>query len=182
MKKIWYAPNKFEAYGEKEIQAVEECLRDGWLAGFGPRSVKFEQKVSNYFGKKLGIFVNSGSSACLLAIAGLDLPKGCKIITPACTFSTTLAPIIQLGHKPVFVDVNLTSYVPNIKDVVELIDDKVKAIMLPNLIGNKPDWKFLKEELKRIKREDIFLIEAGVFGGLIVPSALITVHCFLLSS
>ena len=159
MKKIWYAPNKFEAYGEKEIQAVEECLRDGWLAGFGPRSVKFEQKVSNYFGKKLGIFVNSGSSACLLAIAGLDLPKGCKIITPACTFSTTLAPIIQLGHKPVFVDVNLTSYVPNIKDVVELIDDKVKAIMLPNLIGNKPDWKFLKEELKRIKREDIFLIE-----------------------
>ena len=159
MKKIWYAPNKFEAYGEEEIQAVEECLRDGWLAGFGPRSIKFEQKVSNYFGKKLGIFVNSGSSACLLAIAGLDLPKGCKIITPACTFSTTLAPIIQLGYKPVFVDVNLTSYVPNIKDVVELIDDKVKAIMLPNLIGNKPDWKFLKEELKRIKREDIFLIE-----------------------
>ena len=83
-KKVWYAPNKFEAYGEEEIKAVEECLRDGWLAGFGPRSIEFEEKVSKYFGKKHGLFVNSGSSACLLAIAGLNLPKGCKIITPAC--------------------------------------------------------------------------------------------------
>ena len=37
-KKIWYAPNKFESYGEEEIKAVEQCLRDGWLAGFGPKS------------------------------------------------------------------------------------------------------------------------------------------------
>ena len=49
------------------------------------------------------MFVNSGSSACLLAIAALNLPKGSKIITPACTFSTTLAPILQLGYKPVFI-------------------------------------------------------------------------------
>mgnify|MGYP003635071074 CR=1 FL=1 len=158
-KKIWYAPNKFEAYGEEEIKAVEECLRDGWLAGFGPRSIEFEEKVAKYFGKKLGVFVNSGSSACLLAIAGLNLPKGCKILTPACTFSTTLAPIIQLGYKPLFCDVNLTSYVPDVSDVIKLIDSEVKAIMIPNLIGNKPDWKLLKEELKRIGREDIFLIE-----------------------
>ena len=159
VKKVWYAPNKFESYGEEEIKAVEECLRDGWLAGFGPRSIEFEEKVSKYFGKKLGLFVNSGSSACLLAIAGLNLPKGCKIITPACTFSTTLAPIIQLGYKPLFCDVNLTSYVPEVSDVIKLIDDEVKAIMIPNLIGNKPNWKLLKEELKRIGREDIFLIE-----------------------
>jgi len=159
VKKIWYAPNKFEAYGEEEIKAVEECLRDGWLAGFGPRSIEFEEKVAKYFGKKLGVFVNSGSSACLLAIAGLNLPKGCKILTPACTFSTTLAPIIQLGYKPLFCDVNLTSYVPDVSDVIKLIDSEVKAIMIPNLIGNKPDWKLLKEELKRIGREDIFLIE-----------------------
>tara|TARA_Y100001972_G_scaffold29946_1_gene36913 strand:+ start:3421 stop:4593 length:1173 start_codon:yes stop_codon:yes gene_type:complete len=158
-KKVWYAPNKFEAYGEEEIKAVEECLRDGWLAGFGPRSVEFEEKVAKYFGKKLGLFVNSGSSACLLAIAGLDLPKGCKIITPACTFATTLAPIIQLGYKPIFCDVNLISYVPDIEDVIKLVDNEVKAIMIPNLIGNKPNWKLLKEELIRIGREDIFLIE-----------------------
>ena len=158
-KKVWYAPNKFESYGEEEIKAVEQCLRDGWLAGFGPKSVEFEEKVAKYFGKKYGVFVNSGSSACLLALASLDLPKDCKIITPACTFSTTLAPIIQLGFKPIFCDVNLTSYVPNIKDIITLIDDDVKAIMVPNLIGNKPNWKLLKEELIRLGREDIFVIE-----------------------
>lgn len=159
MKKVWYAPNKLEAYGEEEIKAVEQSLRDGWLAGFGPRSVEFEKKIAKEFGKKFGVFVNSGSSACLLAVAALDLPKGSKIITPACTFSTTLAPIIQLGYKPVFVDVGLNDYVADIEQVANAITEEVKAIMLPNLIGNKPNWKLLRQILKNMNREDIVLIE-----------------------
>ena len=158
-RKVWYAPNKFESYGEEEIKAVEACLRDGWLAGFGPRSIEFEEKIAKEFGKRYGVFVNSGSSACLLALAALDLPKGCKVITPACTFSTTLAPIIQLGFKPVFCDVELLTYVPSVEQILALIDADVKAIMVPNLIGNKPDWKTLKESLKFINREDIIVIE-----------------------
>ena len=159
MKKVWYAPNKLEAYGEEEIKAVEQSLRDGWLAGFGPRSIEFEEKIAKEFGKKFGVFVNSGSSACLLAVAALDLPKESKIITPACTFSTTLAPIIQLGYKPVFVDVGLNDYVADIEQVINAITDDVKAIMLPNLIGNKPNWKLLRQILKNMNREDIVLIE-----------------------
>jgi CDP-6-deoxy-D-xylo-4-hexulose-3-dehydrase len=159
MKKIWYAPNKFESYGEEEIKAVEECLRSGWLAGFGPKSIEFEEKIAKHFGKKYGVFVNSGSSACLLALASLQLPKGTKVITPACTFSTTLAPIIQLGLVPVFVDVDLNTYVANIEEVLSAITDEVKVLMLPNLIGNKPDWKAIKEGLITMGREDIILIE-----------------------
>jgi len=159
MKKIWYAPNKFESYGEEEIQAVVKCLQDGWLAGFGPKSIEFEEKIAKAFGKKYGVFVNSGSSACLLALAALDLPKGSKVITPSCTFSTTLAPIIQLGFKPIFCDVELTTYVPAIKDIIDLITEDVKAIMIPNLIGNKPNWKLLREELNKINRNDIIIIE-----------------------
>lgn len=159
MKKVWYAPYKFESYGEEEIQAVEEALRSGWLGGQGPKSEEFEKAIAKRFGKKFGVFVNSGSSACLLAIAGLDITKGKKIITPACTFATTLAPIIQLGYKPVFVDVDLTSYCAIIDDVLEQIDDEVAAIMLPNLIGNKPDWDRLKAGLIELGREDIYLIE-----------------------
>lgn len=159
MKKIWYAPNKFESYGQEEIDAVTQCLQDGWLAGFGPKTVEFEDKISSYFGKKYGVFVNSGSSACLLALACLQLPKGSKVVTPACTFSTTVAPIVQLGLEPIFCDVELTSYVPNINDVLSLITDDVKVIMLPNLIGNKPDWVGIREALKNINREDIILIE-----------------------
>lgn len=161
IKKVWYAPNKLEAYGEEEIKAVEQCLRDGWLAGFGPRSIEFEKKIAKEFGKKYGVFVNSGSSACLLALASLDLKPGSKIITPALTFSTTLAPIIQLGFNPVFVDSDLTSYVPTVEDIIAAVKgySGVSAIMIPNLIGNKPNWGKLKKELKKIKREDIHIIE-----------------------
>ena len=154
-RKIWYAPNKFESYGEEEIKAVESCLRDGWLAGFGPRTQAFEKRVSNMFGKKHGLFVNSGSSACLLAIASLNLPPGSEIVTPACTFSTTVAPIIQLGLKPVFCDVALNAYVPTVHDVIQKITSKTRVVMLPNLIGNKPDWQKLRQMLP----SDIILIE-----------------------
>jgi CDP-6-deoxy-D-xylo-4-hexulose-3-dehydrase len=159
MKKIWYAPYKFESYGEEEIKAVEKSLRSGWLGGQGPQSIKFEKKIAKRFGKKYGVFVNSGSSACLLALASLDLPKGSKIITPACTFSTTLAPIIQLGYIPVFVDVDLTSYCAKVEDIIKILDNDVKAIILPNLIGNKPDWETLRFELNNHNRHDIILIE-----------------------
>ena len=52
-KKIWYAPNKKEAYGELEIKAVLDCLNDGWLAGFGPKTIEFEEKISILFGKNV---------------------------------------------------------------------------------------------------------------------------------
>ena len=158
-KKVWYAPNRFESYGEEEIKAVEQCLRDGWLAGFGPRSIEFEEKVAKYFGKKYGVFVNSGSSACLLAIASLDLEPGSEIITPALTFSTTLAPILQLGYKPKFIDSELNTYVPSVEQILKAVTDKTKAIMVPNLIGNKPNWSMLRTQLNRINRNDIIIIE-----------------------
>lgn len=158
-KKIWYAPNGFESYGEEEIQAVEKCLRDGWLAGFGKYSVEFEQKVSEAFGKRYGLFVNSGSSACLLALASLNLPEGKEIITPACTFSTTVAPMIQLKLRPVFVDVELNKYVPSVDAVIAKVRPETGAIMIPNLIGNKPDWEQLRLALNQMGRQDIFLIE-----------------------
>ena len=159
MRKIWYAPYKHEAYGQEEIDAVVESLKSGWLGGQGPKSIEFEEKIAKTFGKKYGVFVNSGSSACLLAIAALDLPKGTKIITPACTFATTLAPIIQLGYVPVFVDVGLDTYCAIIDQVIAKVTDDTSAIMLPNLIGNKPDWDKLKRYLVEMGRDDIFLIE-----------------------
>ena len=158
-KKIWYAPYKHEAYGQEEIDAVVESLKSGWLGGQGPKSIEFEEKISKSFGKKYGVFVNSGSSACLLAIAALDLPKGTKIITPSCTFATTLAPIIQLGYVPVFVDVDLTTYCANFDQIMAKITDDTSALMLPNLIGNKPDWPRIKKALIDMGREDIYLIE-----------------------
>ena len=153
-KKIWYAPNKFESYGEEEIKAVEECLRDGWLAGFGDRTVKFEQRVAELFGKKHGLFVNSGSSAILLALCALDLPKGSEVVTPACGFATTVAPIVQLGLKPVFCDVEKDKYVPSVAQIASAVTRDTKCILIPNLIGNVPEWKLIREAFP-----DVILIE-----------------------
>ena len=143
-KKVWYAPNKFESYGEEEIKAVEACLRDGWLAGFGERTVEFEKRTSALFGKKMGLFVNSGSSAILLAIASLDLPKGSEVVTAGCGFSTTVAPLVQMGLTPVFCDVGLNTYVPTSEQVKSVVTEKTKCIILPNLIGNVPDWEGIR--------------------------------------
>ena len=146
-RKVWYAPNKFESYGQEEIDAVVACLKDGWLAGFGKRSIEFEEKVASHFSKKYGLFVNSGSSANLLGLASLDLPKGSLVVTPACTFSTTVAPIVQLGLEPVFCDVDLNAYVPTVDQIMEKVTKDTKVVMIPNLIGNKTDWKTLRERI-----------------------------------
>jgi len=153
-RKVWYAPNKKEAYGDAEIQAVVDCLNDGWLAGFGPKSIQFEKEVSELFSKKYGLFVNSGSSAILLGLNALNLQPGDEVITSACTFSTTLAPIIQCGLKPVFCDVELQTYVPTPEQVCSKITDKTKVILLPNLIGSKPDWAGIRAKTDLILFED----------------------------
>ena len=149
-KKVWYAPNKFESYGEEEIEAVINCLRDGWLAGFGDSSVEFEKRVSYVFGKRHGLFVNSGSSAILLGLCALNLPKGSEIVTPACGFSTTVAPIVQLGHTPVFCDVELNTYVPSVEQLKKVVTENTKCLLIPNLIGNTPDWKAIREAFPNV--------------------------------
>ena len=154
-KKIWYAPNQKEAYGQDEIDAVVNCLNDGWLSGFGPKTIEFENKVSTLFAKQYGLFVNSGSSAILLGLHALNLQPGDEVITPACTFSTTLAPIIQCGLKPVFCDVEIGTYVPTPDQVCCKINDKTKVILIPNLIGSKPDWA----EIRARTHKDIILFE-----------------------
>jgi CDP-6-deoxy-D-xylo-4-hexulose-3-dehydrase len=150
MRKVWYAPNKFESYGDDEIIAVEQCLRDGWLAGFGKRSIEFELRVSKLFGKAHGLFVNSGSSAITLALSGLGLDPGSEIVTPACGFSTTVAPIIQLGFTPVFCEADIDTYVTSVEHLKKVVTEKTKCLLLPNLIGNVPDWKAIREAFPNV--------------------------------
>jgi CDP-6-deoxy-D-xylo-4-hexulose-3-dehydrase len=173
-KKIWYAPNKKEAYGDAEIKAVIDCLNDGWLAGFGPKSVQFEKEVSELFNKKYGLFVNSGSSAIILGLNSLNLEKGDEIVTAACTFSTTIAPIIQCGLKPIFCDVEIGTYVPSPQQVFEKVTDKTKVILLPNLIGSKPDWA----EIRRLVGPDIILFEDSADTITFTPETDIAITSF----
>lgn len=135
-------------HGIEEEQAVLDVLRKNQTI-MGPRIKKFEEEIATLFGKKHGVMVNSGSSANLLAFELLDLPKGSEVITPALTFSTTVAPFLQKGLKPVFVDVEPGTYNIDVSKIREKINSKTKVLMIPNLIGNFSDL----EELRQIAWE-----------------------------
>jgi CDP-6-deoxy-D-xylo-4-hexulose-3-dehydrase len=149
MKKIYYG---YAVYDRKEINAVNDVLTKNNLTLIDGPSVKlFEKNVAKLFGKRFGLMVNSGSSANLLAIASLKLKKGSEIITPTLTFSTTVAPIYQLGMIPHFVDVEMNKFIINTEQIENAINKKTKAIIVPNLLGNIPNYKKIYKIAKKYK-------------------------------
>lgn len=154
MKKIYYGKAN---YGKEEINAVLKVLKKSPLTLMdGPKVKEFETKVPKLFGKKFGLMVNSGSSANLLALKSLKLKKGGEVITPLLTFSTTIAPIYQCNLIPKFVDVLKNTFVADTEQVLKSINKKTVAVMLPNLLGNIPDWKNI---YLYCKKKNIKLIE-----------------------
>ena len=96
-------PYAGRVYDQAEIDNAVTASKEFWLT-HGPWSAQFERRFQLIHNSKAAYFVNSGSSANLLMVASLKLPPGSEIITPAVTFPTTVAPIIQCGYVPVFVD------------------------------------------------------------------------------
>jgi CDP-4-dehydro-6-deoxyglucose reductase, E1 len=141
-------------HGEEEIQAVVNVLRTSTQMGKHVREM--EERVAALYDKKYGIMVNSGSSALYLAADLLNYEEGAEIITPALTFSTTVAPQVKKGWVPAFVDVEEGTYNIDVNKVEEMITPKTKAMIIPNLIGNMPDWSVLRELADKY---NLFLLE-----------------------
>jgi len=153
MKKIYYGK---AVYNAKEINAVVKILKNSPLTLMDGKSVKiFEKKIARLFGKKFGLMVNSGSSANLLALQSLNLRSKSEIITPTLTFSTTVAPIYQLGLIPYFIDVEKNKFVANINQIEKCINKRTKAIFFPNLLGNVPNWAKIKKIAKKYNLKTI---------------------------
>jgi CDP-6-deoxy-D-xylo-4-hexulose-3-dehydrase len=132
-------------HDDREIEAVVAVLRGGPQAlRIGKNVRAFEQAVAALFGKRRGVMCNSGSSALYLAVELLGLQPGDEIITPAVTFSTDIAPIVRAGLVPVFVDVESDTYNVDVDAVEEMIGPRTRAILVPNLIGNVPDWDAIR--------------------------------------
>ena len=140
--KVMRVPYALSVSGEEEIEAVVNVLRTSSLPG--PNVQEFEQKIAGLFGKSRGVMVNSGSSALLLGIAAMDLPKGSEVITPSLTFSTTVASQVQNGLVPAFVDVDPQTLNIRVDLAEEMINSQTRAIVVPNLMGNIPDWDGLR--------------------------------------
>lgn len=130
-------------HGEAEIAAVVDVLQSSTMMGERVRA--FEARIAALFDKRHGIMVNSGSSANYLAVRLLGLEPGAEVITPVLTFATTLAPILQHGLVPAFVDVEDGTYNIDVARIEELITPRTRALMIPSLIGNLPDWDVIAD-------------------------------------
>ena len=139
MKKIFYGK---AVYDRKEINAAINVLKNESLTLIDGKNVKkLEKKIAKLFGKKYGLMVNSGSSANLLALASFNFKKGSEIITPTLTFSTTVAPIYQLGLVPCFIGVLDKMFIADVNQIEKCVNNKTVAVMIPNLLGNIPNWR-----------------------------------------
>ena len=130
-------------YGEAEIAAVERVLRSTTQMGTNVRA--FEARIAELFAKRHGVMVNSGSSALQLAVELLALPPGSEVITPTLTFATTVAPLVRAGLIPAFVDVEPDTFNIDAEQIEAMITPLTRAIMIPSLIGNLPDWDRIAE-------------------------------------
>ena len=138
--KISYGKN---VYDKKEINAVLKTLNNSTQMG---KSVQtFENKISKLFSKRYGLMVNSGSSALILALKVMNFPKGSEIIAPCLNFGTAVSSIILCNLKPVFVDCKIETLQIDLNKIEKKISKKTKALLIPNLIGNIPDWNGLKK-------------------------------------
>ena len=126
-------------HDEREIAAVVEVLRTSNL-NLGPKVAECEAAIATLLAKQHGVMVNSGSSAIKLAIELLGFAPGDEIVTPAVTFGTDIAPIVQAGLVPAFVDVHPTTFQVDAEGIEEMIGPRTRALLVPNLVGNCPDW------------------------------------------
>lgn len=145
MRKIDFAMTDYDC---DEVDAVSGVLNtpNSWLAS-GPQNEAFEKEVSQYVGTKHGICVNSGSSANLLGILALGLPKGSRILTSACGFPATLSPIIHAGHTPVLVDYSLDTHNIDVEAVLRELPN-VRAVILAHTLGNPVDIRRITEKAR----------------------------------
>lgn len=145
-------PYASRVYDHEEMCNLVDSALEFWLTA-GRYVDEFEKNLGKYLGVNHVSVVNSGSSANLLAFMSLTSPllgerqvkRGDEIITVAAGFPTTVAPIIQYGAVPVFVDVTIPQYNIDVNKLEEAFSSKTKAVMLAHTLGNPFDLKAVKD-------------------------------------
>ena len=144
-------PYASRVYDHKEMVNLVDSSLEFWLTS-GRYTDEFEKKLADYLGVRFCSLVNSGSSANLVAFMTLTSPllgerrvkRGDEIITVACGFPTTVAPAIQFGAVPVFVDVTIPQYNIDAEMLEEALSEKTKAVMIAHTLGNPFDLRAVK--------------------------------------
>ncbi|MGH9652441.1 MAG: lipopolysaccharide biosynthesis protein RfbH [Bryobacteraceae bacterium] len=157
-------------YDQREMLNLAESALDFWLT-FGDWGLKFEQRMQKFYRSRDFVLVNSGSSANLLMVTTLcareldkllrpidrrRLEPGDEVITPAVTFPTTLAPIVQNQLVPVFVDCEVGTYNVNPALIEDAIGPRTRCIFIPHTVGNPCDMAAIMDIAKR---HDLWVLE-----------------------
>ena len=160
-----------KVFGKEELSAAVEASLDFWLTS-GPYAEKFESRFAKTVGMRHAFMVNSGSSANLVALTSLTSPKhgdralrpGDEVLTVAAGFPTTVTPILQNNLVPVYVDVDLETYVANDEALESAIGPKTKALMMAHTLGNPFNLDLVQ---KLAKKHNLWLIEdsCDALGG-----------------
>ena len=161
--KTKYIPASGKIIDEKDLGNMIGSSLDMWLTA-GRFNDEFEKKLPEFLNIKYALTVNSGSSANLIALTALTSPrlnkkrlkKGDEVIAVAAGFPTTIAPIIQNGLIPVFIDIQLGTYNIDPSQIEESITPKTKAIFIAHTLGNPFD---VEKVLKIADKHNLWLIE-----------------------
>lgn len=156
-------PYASRVYDHNEMVNLVDSSLEFWLTA-GRYTEEFEKKLAAYLGVPFCSVVNSGSSANLLAFMALTSPllgerrikRGDEVITVACGFPTTVAPVVQYGAVPVFVDVTIPQYNIDVAGLEAALSEKTKAVMIAHTLGNPFDLKSVKEFCDR---HNLWLVE-----------------------
>jgi CDP-6-deoxy-D-xylo-4-hexulose-3-dehydrase len=155
-------PYAGRVFDERELVAAVDAVLDFWLT-LGPQGDAFESELADYLGVRHALLVNSGSSANLVAFATLTSPQlekplrpGDEILTVAAGFPTTVAPVVQHGCVPVFVDVEAGTANVCADRLEAAVGPRTRAVMLAHTLGNPFD---LDAVLDVVRRHDLYLIE-----------------------
>ena len=146
--RIGYGGRVFDA---EDMVSLADASLDFWLTA-GRYAARFEREFADFLGVKYCSLTNSGSSANLLAFMALTSPelgerrvkRGDEVITVAAGFPTTVAPIVQYGAVPVFVDVTLPAYEIDTTQLEAALSSRTKAVMLAHTLGNAFDLAAVK--------------------------------------
>jgi CDP-6-deoxy-D-xylo-4-hexulose-3-dehydrase len=157
-----------KVFGKEEIKSAIRASAEFWLTA-GPYTQEFESKFAKKIGMRHSFMVNSGSSANLLALTSLTSPKmgermvskGDEVVTVAAGFPTTVTPIIQNGLIPVYVDIDLETYVANESQLEEAVSPRTKAIMMAHTLGNPFNLDLVE---KLAKKHNLWVIEDSCDG------------------
>lgn len=156
-------PYASRVYDHEEMVNLVDSSLEFWLTS-GRYTDRFERKLAEYLDVRFCSLVNSGSSANLLAFMTLTSPllkerqvkRGDEVITVACGFPTTVAPVIQYGAVPVFVDVTIPQYNIDVTKLEEARSDKTRAVMIAHTLGNPFDLGAVKAFCDKYK---LWLVE-----------------------